>query len=278
MVVSACGLACASTSPAPTSSALLCVLLLLGSATVRPEAWGPATQYKFASGAPRAGDDADGCAQNTAASGSAWLLSSAEMPDAFYSGGFLTGRACTRSRSLHGLVFAGHQLQAAVREQPFGGAAPEQENGGFSALDYALGFCAHVVGDYAGCLKGGYLGNGHLPAFGNITREWVSIWPFMSAIDAYMLHNASSTSGGAGRFASSAAPAPPAVLPALTPNARGLHRASGRGLLQRGPDGAGDERAGGEPVRRRWGPCSADRDPEGGQHAHGSLRVAVGVQ
>eukprot|EP00656_Telonema_subtile_P000126 TRINITY_DN10058_c0_g1_i1.p1 TRINITY_DN10058_c0_g1~~TRINITY_DN10058_c0_g1_i1.p1 ORF type:complete len:310 (-),score=35.85 TRINITY_DN10058_c0_g1_i1:196-1005(-) len=110
------------------------------------------------------------------------LQTGSEMPDAFFFGSFATGSSCTQFRPLHDVVFAGVQLQLALK-------TPVSSD--FNATEFALGYGSHIVGDVAGFAPGGYLGNGHLPQSSTLTQDWLSIWPFMSAVDSYVAHNRS---------------------------------------------------------------------------------------
>jgi len=78
-------------------------------------------------------------------------------------------------------VYAGYQFKYAQLEDTAG-------NSPFNACQYALGFGAHVAADYAGFYPGGYLGNGHSPN-GATWRNWISLWPFMTVVDAYVARN-----------------------------------------------------------------------------------------
>lgn len=76
-------------------------------------------------------------------------------------------------------------MKLAIKEKAAGLASDS-----FDALQYAIGFGAHVTGDTAGFYPNAYLGNGHSPN-GPTWRNWISLWQFMTTVDAHVLRNES---------------------------------------------------------------------------------------
>lgn len=88
-----------------------------------------------------------------------------------WNGVFMSGTACPpNANALHSPILAGYLIRAA------------QASGDDSLKSFALGYSTHVVSDEVGfATGGGYLGN--LSAI----IDWSTEWPFMLAIDAYIL-------------------------------------------------------------------------------------------
>lgn len=137
---------------------LLTSLLVLAAAVA--VAWGPATHYYMTCAGLGHSTTSD-CFWRTQ------LLAGTEMPDAFFFANQVTPSQCTGLGELHDIVYGSYLVKQAMKEGQY--------------LDLALGFGAHVTGDFAGFYPGGYLGRG-----GAGTTDWVAVWPFMTAIDSYV--------------------------------------------------------------------------------------------
>lgn len=90
-----------------------------------------------------------------------------------WNGVFMSGTACPpTANALHSPILAGYLVRAAQ-------AADDD-----SLKSFALGYSTHVVSDEVGfATGGGYLGN-----LSSII-DWSTEWPWMLAVDAYILQN-----------------------------------------------------------------------------------------
>lgn len=165
--------------PALKAIAVIAAAMLLAAPAAL--AWGPVSHYRMTCAALHPGVSVADCAT---ASANEQLIVGTDLPDAFYFGLFITGSTCTQARGLHNLEFAGYQVKLAMQEQQ----QAVHQDPSFDALQYALGFGAHVAGDFAGFYPGAYLGNGHSPN-GPSWRNWISLWQFMTVVDAHVLRN-----------------------------------------------------------------------------------------
>lgn len=99
------------------------------------------------------------------------------MPDAFFFGNFVADEAasCNGLQELHNPNFATFMaLQARAL-------------GNDELMDFANGYGSHIVADVAGFFPGGFLGNGFFPVASSV--NWVSVWPYMTAVDAFVLQS-----------------------------------------------------------------------------------------
>lgn len=104
------------------------------------------------------------------------LFIGSELPDAFAGGAFFSEDLCpTSAPALHDGIFAGHMLQLAI-----------SQNQSASILALAQGFASHAVADYAGFLPTGLL-------YTPLPTDWLTMFPFMLTVDAYLLQNFSAT-------------------------------------------------------------------------------------
>ena len=167
----------------------ICAIVALTLA-ISGTAWGPAAHYYFTCKAVRGNPLCMNEGKN-------WdLLSGTEMPDSLIFGDMVSGNPCTGFGMLHNLYFAGFQLQLALKEARENNTCystlPGVKNSDscFSAVDFALGFGAHVVADIAAFFSNdAYLGDGYKPSTPSSVageKNWISIWPFMTAVDAYV--------------------------------------------------------------------------------------------
>lgn len=131
-------------------------------------AWGPVTHYHFTCSALQPHTAPAECVASSPS-----LILGADMPDAFFFSSFISGSACPAGiAALHDGAFAGFMLQQAV-------AAGDGE-----LAQLAAGFGSHVAADVAGFFPGGFLGTGGLaPGMEN----WVTVWPFMQAVDGLVM-------------------------------------------------------------------------------------------
>ena len=152
-------------------SAIYFALVLLTSLFWSPVmSWGPSTHYYFTCSALSNLANCEGSSSH--------LLAGTEMPDAFFFGSFVDPSICLGFGELHDIHFATYMLLAARNMST---------NSSSDLVRFAEGYGAHIVADFAGFWPGGYLGNGHMqtPSIVN----WVSLWPFMTAVDSYVAHS-----------------------------------------------------------------------------------------
>jgi hypothetical protein len=166
--------------------------LLLVVLASRAVAWGPLFHYRAACSVPAS------VAANTTA-----LFLGADSPDAFYFGAspFLAGAApaCTPDLArLHDPLFAGFQLQLALKEAAAAAREAALYGDSFDAVSFAAGFGSHCLSDMVGFdFPRGYF-NAKPAALVGAAVDWLYTWPLMVAVDAAVVTNFSTCRPGDG--------------------------------------------------------------------------------
>lgn len=144
------------------------VIFLFGLSSV--VAWGPVSHYKFATDFISQSAPQQWIGQIDIQA----LLTAADLPDGMWNGWFLSGTACVPTANhLHSPILAAYLIQAA-----------NQTQWSDAQRSFAVGYATHVVSDQVGfASQGGYLGN--LSSIIN----WSTEWPFMLAVDAFIMQN-----------------------------------------------------------------------------------------
>jgi len=130
----------------------------------RADSWGPLSHYYFAM-------------QSLSQYDNASFKQGCDMPDSFYFANFTPTPTCSVPlQAMHNPITAGYFVQYAQQESR---RLNHRSEGDVDPLSLALGFGSHMIADLVGFHQnGGYLGS--------TVQGWVTFFPFMSAVDAFL--------------------------------------------------------------------------------------------
>ena len=147
--------------------------------------WAAISHYAFACDELPLGEPGETLAE--CIEGNPDLISGDGFPDAFFFGSFIGGSNCTQYGGYHSSSFGTLLLlKARQREHSQQQVAASQqqrraeEGQGFNATAFALGYASHMYADDVGFFR-----DSVLPPRGRDYTNWLSVWSYMTAIDAY---------------------------------------------------------------------------------------------
>lgn len=170
----------------PAAAAVLVTLTALPSSVV---SWAAISHYAFACDELPLGEPGDTLADCIESNPD--LIAGDGFPDAFFFGSFIGGSNCTEFGGYHSSSF-GTLLMLKARQRE--GRQPQQherraeEGQAFNATAFALGYASHMYADDVGFFR-----DSVLPPRGRDYTNWLSVWSYMTGIDAYYAEKAGLT-------------------------------------------------------------------------------------
>jgi hypothetical protein len=162
--------------------------LLLAASPSSVVSWAAISHYAFACDELPLGEPGDTLADCIESNPD--LIAGDGFPDAFFFGSFIGGSNCTDFGGYHSssfgtlLMLKARQRDGKQRHSAWHRRRAE-EGQAFNATAFALGYASHMYADDVGFFR-----DSVLPPRGRDYTNWLSVWSYMTAIDAYFAETA----------------------------------------------------------------------------------------